>query len=161
MSCKSIAHIRGPHPERQKLRAALCLPRRAAEREGCLQTEVGPLDSGGRRLGVPVARRAVPPRGLHPPMCWRTAPLWQTSAELWAGRHRTPLQDSTISALSQFLPVYWVSNGREELAGVTLLRHSPSPGDTTAFFSPSSVPRTVNPGGILQAPPAVRLGGAV
>ncbi len=29
-------------------------------------------------------------------------------------------EDSTISALSQFLPVYWVSNGREELAGVTL-----------------------------------------
>ncbi len=41
-------------------------------------------------------------------------------AELWAGRHRTPSQDSTISALSQFLPVCWVSNGREELAGVTL-----------------------------------------
>ncbi len=32
-------------------------------REGCLQTEVGPLDSGGRRLDVPVARRAVPPGG--------------------------------------------------------------------------------------------------
>ncbi len=63
VSRKSIAHIRDPHPERQKLRAALCLPRRAAEREGCLQTEVGPLDSGGRRLGVPVARRAVPPGG--------------------------------------------------------------------------------------------------
>ncbi len=56
VSRKSIAHIRGPHPERQKFWAALCLPRRAAEREGCLQTEVGPLDSGGRRLGVPVAR---------------------------------------------------------------------------------------------------------
>ncbi len=42
-----------------------------------------------------------------------------------------------------------------------LLPHSPSPGATSAFFSPSSVPRTVNPGGILQAPPAVRLGGAV
>ncbi len=54
-------YIRRPHPERQKLWAALCLPRRAAEREGCLQTEVSPLDSGGRRLGVPVARRAVPP----------------------------------------------------------------------------------------------------
>ncbi len=51
---------------------------------------------------------------------WRTAPLWQTSAELRAGRHRTPSQDSTISALSQFLPVCWVSNGREELASVTL-----------------------------------------
>ncbi len=72
VSRKSIAHIRGPHPERQKLRAALCLPRRAAEREGCLQTEVGPLDSGGRRLGVPVARRAVPPGGkgsLHQECC--------------------------------------------------------------------------------------------
>ncbi len=53
-------------------------------------------------------------------MRWRTAPLWQTSAELRAGRHRTPSQDSTISALSQFLPVCWVSNGWEELAGVTL-----------------------------------------
>ncbi len=126
MSCKSIAHICGPHPKRQKLRAALCLPRRAAERKGCLQTEVGPLDSGGRRLGVPVARRAVPTGGegsLHqewpPPMRWRTAPLWQTSTELRAGWHRTPSQDSTISALSQFLSVCWVSNGREELAGVT------------------------------------------
>ncbi len=40
--------------------------------EGCLQTEVGPLDSGGRRLGVPVARRAVPPGGegsLHQECC--------------------------------------------------------------------------------------------
>ncbi len=72
VSRKSIAHIRGPHPERQKLWAALCLPRRAAEREGCLQTEVGPLDSGGRRLGVPVARRAVPPGdegSLHQECC--------------------------------------------------------------------------------------------
>ncbi len=72
VSRKSIAHIRDPHPEHQKLRAALCLPQRAAEREGCLQTEVGPLDSGGRRLGVPVARRAVPPGGegsLHQECC--------------------------------------------------------------------------------------------
>ncbi len=72
VSRKSIAHIRDPHPERQKLRAALCLPRRAAEREGCLQTEVGTLDSWGRRLGVPVARRAVPPGGegsLHQECC--------------------------------------------------------------------------------------------
>ncbi len=62
----------------------------------------------------------TPPGVLPPPMRWRTAPLWQTSAELRAGRHRTPSQDSTISALSQFLSVCWVSNGREELAGVTL-----------------------------------------
>ncbi len=53
-------------------------------------------------------------------MRWRTVPLWQTPAELRAARHRTPSQDSTIFALSQFLPVYWVSNGRGELAGVTL-----------------------------------------
>ncbi len=37
----------------------------------------------------------------------------------------------------------------------------PLTGDTSVFFSSSSVPRTVNPGGILQAPPAVRLGRAV
>ncbi len=127
VSRKSIAHIRDPHPERQKLRAALCLPRRAAEREGCLQTEVGPLDSGGRRLGVPVARRAMPlgvrahsTRSVASSHALAHGALWQTSAELRAGRHRTPSQDSTIFALSQFLPVYWVSNGREELAGVTL-----------------------------------------
>ncbi len=56
----------------------------------------------------------------HGEPCPLGVPLWQTPAELWAGRHRTPAQDSTIFALSQFLPVYWVSNGREELAGVTL-----------------------------------------
>ncbi len=66
------------------------------------------------------ARPPSPPLILPPPMRWRTVPLWQTPAELRAGRHRTPSQDSTIFALSQFLPVYWVSNGREELAGVTL-----------------------------------------
>ncbi len=32
-----------------------------------------------------------------------------------------------------------------------LLRHSPSPGDTSTFFSSSSVPRTVNPGGIRSS----------
>ncbi len=119
------AHIRDPHPERQKLRAALCLPRRAAEREGCLQTEVGPLDSGGRRLGVPVARRAVPPGGegsLHQECCL----LPCVGARCLFGRHLQScgLGDtepgSTIFALSQFLPVYWVSNGREELAGLML-----------------------------------------
>ncbi len=86
VSRKSIAHIREPHPEHQKLRAALCLPRRAAEREGCLQTEVGPLDSGGRRLGVPVARRAVPPGGegsLHQECCL----LPRFGARCLFGRH--------------------------------------------------------------------------
>ncbi len=38
--------------------------------EVSLQTEVGPLDSGGHRLGVPVARRAVPPGGeVHQECC--------------------------------------------------------------------------------------------
>ncbi len=92
---------------------------------------------------------------LPPPMRWCTAPLWQTSAELRAGRHRTPSQDSTVSALSQFLPVCWVSNGREELAGVTLAAPFPlTRGYDRLFFSPSSVPRMVNPDGILQAPMA-------
>ncbi len=54
-------------------------------------------------------------------MLWRTAFLWQTSVELRAGWHRTPLQDSTVSALRQFLPACWVTgNGREELAYVML-----------------------------------------
>ncbi len=45
----------------------------------------------------------------------------QTSIELRAGRHRTPLQDFTISALSQFLPVCGVTGKCwEELAGVTI-----------------------------------------
>ncbi len=51
--------------------------------------------------------------------------------------------------------------GRKNWPVSRLMRHSPSPGDTSAFFSPSSVLRMVNPGGILQAPPAVRMGGAV
>ncbi len=61
------------------------------------------------------------PLGVLPPaMRWRTAPLWWTSAELRAGRHRTPSQGSTVFALSQFLPMYWVSNGREVLASIML-----------------------------------------
>ncbi len=86
MSRKSITHIRGPHPELQKLWAALCLSRRLAEREGCLQTEVGPLDSGGRRLGVPVSRRAMPPGGegsLHSECCF----LPCVGARRLSGRH--------------------------------------------------------------------------
>ncbi len=81
---RALHILRGLHPELQKLWAALCLPQRSAEREGCLKTEAGPLDSGGHRLGVPISRRAVPPGGegsLHSECClyslrWRTAPLW-------------------------------------------------------------------------------------
>ncbi len=125
VSRKSIAHIRGLHPEHSEALSSSL----SAEREGCLQTEVGPLDSGGRRLGVPVSRRAVPPGGegsLHSECCLLLCVGARRLSgghlqELWAGRHRTPSQDSTVSALSQFLPVCWVTgNGREELAGVTL-----------------------------------------
>ncbi len=164
VSRKSIVHIRGPHPELQKLWAALCLLRRSAEREGCLQAEVGPLDSGCHRLGVPIPRWAMPMGWvLLPPMRWCTAPLWQTSVELRVGRHRAPSQDSTVSTLSQFLPVCWVTGKwREELAGVTLAAPFPlTRGYERLFFSFSSVPRTANPGGVPPAPPAVRLGGAV
>ncbi len=77
-------------------------------------------------------------------MRWCTAPLWRTSAELRAGQHRTPSQDSTVSALSQFLPVCWVTgNGREELAGVTLAALFPLHlGMRAPFSSSSSVPWT-------------------
>ncbi len=62
------------------------------------------------------------PLGVLPArMRLRTAPLWQISVELRAGQHRTPSQDSTVSTLSQFLPVCWVTgNWQEELADVTL-----------------------------------------
>ncbi len=76
-------------------------------------------------------------RAHSTPTHWRTAPLWQTSVELWAGRHRTPSRDSTVSALSQFLPVWWVTgNGREELAGVTLAAPFPLIRGCKHLFSP-------------------------
>ncbi len=74
---------------------------------------------------------------LPPPMRWRTAPLWQTSVELRAGRHRTPSRDSTVSALSQFLPVCWVTGKwQEELAGVTLAAPFPLTRGYERLFSP-------------------------
>ncbi len=93
------------------------------------KTEVGPLDSGGRRLGVPVARQAVPPGG-EGSLLQECCLLPCVGARCLFGRHlqscrlcghQTPSQDSTISASIQFLPVCWVTgNGREGLAGVTL-----------------------------------------
>ncbi len=59
---------------------------RSAEREGCFQTEAGPLDSGCRRLGVPISRRAVPPGGegsLHSECCL----LPCVGARRLSGRH--------------------------------------------------------------------------
>ncbi len=79
---------------------------------------------------------------LHTERClllcsWRTAPLWQTSVELRAGRHRTPSRDSTVSALSQFLPVCWVTGKWwEELAGVTLAAPFPLTRGYERLFSP-------------------------
>ncbi len=72
------------------------------------------------------------------------APLWRASAELRAGRHRTPSQDSTVSALSQSLPVCWVTgNGREELAGVTLAAPFPLTRGYECLFL-SGAPRLAN-----------------
>ncbi len=90
----------------------------------------------GGLVHQPAGRYTITPGVLPPPMRWRMAPLWQTSAELRAGQHRTPSQDSTISALSQFLPVCWVSNGREELAGVTLAAPFPLTRGYERLFSP-------------------------
>ncbi len=52
------------------------------------------------------------------------------------------------------------SNGREELAGVTLVAPFPLTRGYERFFLLQFSSRMVNPGGIIQAPPAVRLGGA-
>ncbi len=71
-----------------------------------------------------------------------------------AGRHQTPSQDSTVSALSQSLPVCWVMGGKICRCHACCAI-PPHPGIRAPFFSSSSVRRTVNPGGILQAPPAV------
>ncbi len=84
-------------------------------------------------MGVGLTTHGV----LPPPMRWRMAPLWQTSVELRAGRHRTPSRDSTISALSQFLPMCWVTGKwREELAGVTLAAPFPLTRGYERLFSP-------------------------
>ncbi len=74
---------------------------------------------------------------LPPPMRWRTVPLWQTSVELRAGRHRTPLQGFTVFVLSQFLPVCWVTGKwQEELAGVTLAAPFPLTRGCECHFPP-------------------------
>ncbi len=78
------------------------------------------------------------PLGVLPaPMRWRTAPLWQTSVDLRAGRHRTPSQDLTISALSQILSVCGVTGKwREELASVTLAAPFPLTRGCERLFPP-------------------------
>ncbi len=98
---------------------------------------VGDLEANLKTSCAPWGCELTPLGVLPPPMRWRTAPLWQTSAELRAGRYRTPSQDSTVSALSQFLPVCWVTgNWREELAGVTLAAPFPLTRGYERLFSP-------------------------
>ncbi len=92
-------------------------------------SEEGPPFSGARHHMAPASRSMEPPcvapgrdavdlSGLPPAVVETIIQARAPSGR--AGRHRTPSQDSTISTLSQFLPVCWVSNGQEELAGVTL-----------------------------------------
>ncbi len=85
----------------------------------------------------PLGVRTHSTRSVVSSHAWRTASLWQTSAELRAGRHRTPSQDSTVSTLSQSLPVCWVTgNGQEELASVTLAAPFPLTQGYECLFSP-------------------------
>ncbi len=126
VSRKSAPHIRGPHPELKKLWAAPYLLRRSAEREVWLQAEIAqwmqsPWPTNRKVSCAPwgwgLTLHGVLPLLMH----WRTVLLRQTSVELQAGQHRTPSQDFTVSALSQSLPMCWVTGKwREELAGVTL-----------------------------------------
>ncbi len=170
VSRKSFTHIRGTHPELQKLRAALCLLRRSAEREGCLQAEVGPLDSGCHRL-------AYQSQGEPCPMGVR-AHSTRSVASSYALAHGASLADicraagwATPNTFARFynLRVEPVSSrvlGNRKIAGRTGRCHAccaipPHPGIRASVFSSSSVPRTANPGGVPPAPPAVRLGGAV
>ncbi len=70
----------------EALSSSLSVLRRSAEREGCLQAEVGPLDSGCHRLGVPISRWAVPHGGegsLHTECCL----LLCVGARRLSGRH--------------------------------------------------------------------------
>ncbi len=80
-----------------------------------------PWNTNPKASRAPWGWGLTPHRVLPCPMRWRTVPFWQTSIELRAGRHRAPSWDFTVSALSQFLPMCWVTgNWREDLAGVTL-----------------------------------------
>ncbi len=103
----------------------------------------GPLDSGCHRLGVPIPRRAVPHGGegsLHTECCLLLCVSarsfsGQTSVELRAGRTPNTFADSTVSALSQFLPVCWVTGKwRKNWPVSRLLRHSLSPGIRAPVF---------------------------
>ncbi len=98
---------------------------------------------GGQQKGKAVSKQRLAHWIVEAVALAYQSPLWQTSAELWAGRHRTPSQDSTISALSQFLPVCWVSNGREELAGVTLA----APFPLTRGYERLFLPQFISPDG--------------
>ncbi len=169
---------RGPVELLESVRASealssFCLLQRLAEREGCLQAEVGPLDIGCHRLGVPIPRRAVPPGGegsLHTECCL----LLCIGTQRLSGRHLQScgLGDTlkTFSALSQSLPLCWVTGKWwEELASVTLAapflltrgceRLFPPPvssPDGEPWWSSSSTPRSqtgwssLTPGGAFS-----------
>ncbi len=110
----------------------------------------------------PLGVRAHSTRSVASSHVLHTAPLWRTSAELRVGQHRRPSQDSTVSALSQSLPVCWVTgNGREEMAGVTLAALFPlTRGYERLFLLQFSAPDG-EPWWNPPSTPAVRLDGAV
>ncbi len=78
----------------------------------------------------------TPPGVLPPPMCWRTAPLWQTSAELRAGNTEHLHKILQSPHWASFFPCVGKVMGGKNWPVSRLLRHSPSPGDTSSFFSP-------------------------
>ncbi len=98
------------------------------------------MDSGCRRLGVPISRRAVPPGGegsLHLAHGASLADICRAAG--WATPNTFArfysLCVKPVSALSQSLPVCWVTvMGGKNWPVSRLLHHSPSPGDTSAFF---------------------------
>ncbi len=91
--CNQVVNLQALPSEETDPALALLCPVRAlriyvdrTRREGCLQTEAGPLDSGCRRLGVPISRRAVPPGGkgsLHQECCLLSC----VGARYLSGRH--------------------------------------------------------------------------
>ncbi len=139
VSRKSIAHICGPHPELQKLWAALCLPRRSAEREGYILVhwivEAVALAYQSQGEACPLGVRAHSTRSV---------------ASSYALAHSASLADicraagwATPNTFARFYslrikPVSSRMSGssREELAGVTLAVPFPLTRGYESLFSP-------------------------